>query len=493
MGYATATKETITIRALFGQWKSLGFGLLWSLNIIILFSSKLAARDMPRIVDFFNSTLATGIVVTCAALFAYTELIRKGKPLNKPITPTDDGNLALHRTLATISGVMLAMCIVCIGIQTQYTPSHTLRYALGFATGVATAFGYYAWLSILATRGWENVRLELLGSYLLGAILFCLSYVIPTIPLVALMATLALVVAYMGRTLPIERSQASASPKPQTARRLSSRDIRAVVLSMLILSFIYGISGPMFLQSTEPLPFLENPENNQVLTVCLSVGIIFLQAKYRCERANPLMLIHICYLIDVTSAFLLPFAPDWYVSVFNVIVLTIFRISALLLLGLCVATQNARLRRRAMPIMISCVWIGLSLGIGLGHALYLNASDSADTSMSIILTIVYVVFAFTSIYTLAKNGSNAPAPAPEPTPAADKRDSHEIISQRYNLNPREEEIMALLIRGRTAKYIAEDLTLSINTVRSYTKSLYAKMNVHSKQELIDLAEAISNE
>ena len=113
--------------------------------------------------------------------------------------------------------------------------------------------------------------------------------------------------------------------------------------------------------------------------------------------------------------------------------------------------------------------------------------------MSIILTIVYVVFAFTSIYTLAKNGSNAPAPAPEPTPAADKRDSHEIISQRYNLNPREEEIMALLIRGRTAKYIAEDLTLSINTVRSYTKSLYAKMNVHSKQELIDLAEAISNE
>ncbi len=47
--------------------------------------------------------------------------------------------------------------------------------------------------------------------------------------------------------------------------------------------------------------------------------------------------------------------------------------------------------------------------------------------------------------------------------------------------------MALLLaRGRSAAYIGDELGISANTVRGHVKSVYAKLGVHSKQELIDL-------
>ena len=56
------------------------------------------------------------------------------------------------------------------------------------------------------------------------------------------------------------------------------------------------------------------------------------------------------------------------------------------------------------------------------------------------------------------------------------------------LTPRECDVLALLARGRNAEYIAEDLTLSAATVRSYIKIVYRKLGVHSQQELISVVE-----
>ena len=45
-----------------------------------------------------------------------------------------------------------------------------------------------------------------------------------------------------------------------------------------------------------------------------------------------------------------------------------------------------------------------------------------------------------------------------------------------------------LARGRSQAYIRDALFLSKNTVATHTRRLYAKLGVHSKQELIDLVE-----
>jgi DNA-binding NarL/FixJ family response regulator len=63
------------------------------------------------------------------------------------------------------------------------------------------------------------------------------------------------------------------------------------------------------------------------------------------------------------------------------------------------------------------------------------------------------------------------------------------IGEEAGLTKREVEVLALLARGRDLPYICEELYLARNTVKGYTKSIYAKLGVHSKQELIDLVDA----
>ena len=60
------------------------------------------------------------------------------------------------------------------------------------------------------------------------------------------------------------------------------------------------------------------------------------------------------------------------------------------------------------------------------------------------------------------------------------------LASRFTLSEREVEVARLLCMGRTKRYIAETLFLSEDTVRWHSKQLYRKLDVHSKQELIDL-------
>ena len=46
----------------------------------------------------------------------------------------------------------------------------------------------------------------------------------------------------------------------------------------------------------------------------------------------------------------------------------------------------------------------------------------------------------------------------------------------------------LLARGRTSPVIQEKLVLSHNTVKTHVRHIYAKLDVHSQQELISMVE-----
>ena len=58
--------------------------------------------------------------------------------------------------------------------------------------------------------------------------------------------------------------------------------------------------------------------------------------------------------------------------------------------------------------------------------------------------------------------------------------------EEFDLSERETEVALLIAQGRSKAYIADALCLSENTVRTHAKNVYAKLDVHSKQELIDL-------
>ena len=58
---------------------------------------------------------------------------------------------------------------------------------------------------------------------------------------------------------------------------------------------------------------------------------------------------------------------------------------------------------------------------------------------------------------------------------------------RFELTPRELDVLKLLAAGLSNAAIADDLTLSVNTVRNHVANLLMKLGVHSKLEALSVA------
>ena len=58
---------------------------------------------------------------------------------------------------------------------------------------------------------------------------------------------------------------------------------------------------------------------------------------------------------------------------------------------------------------------------------------------------------------------------------------------KYQLTPREKEILHSLSKGNSFKMIGADLAISIDTVRTHIKRIYEKLQVHSQVEAVSKA------
>ena len=58
-----------------------------------------------------------------------------------------------------------------------------------------------------------------------------------------------------------------------------------------------------------------------------------------------------------------------------------------------------------------------------------------------------------------------------------------VLQQEYGLSTRETEVCEAIARGLSMATIAERLFISENTVRTHSRHIYAKLDIHSRQEL----------
>jgi DNA-binding CsgD family transcriptional regulator len=77
---------------------------------------------------------------------------------------------------------------------------------------------------------------------------------------------------------------------------------------------------------------------------------------------------------------------------------------------------------------------------------------------------------------------------PAQTPSGRTAACHELAA-RHGLTARQLELLELMANGDSTQRIAQTLSLSESTVKTYRKTLYAALDVHSRQELLDLVDA----
>lgn len=150
-------------------------------------------------------------------------------------------------------------------------------------------------------------------------------------------------------------------------------------------------------------------------------------------------------------------------------------------------TYFSERKRQGTRIFISGL-LANQAGQAIGSLGYLWATSLFGSNDSFLLSIsigmVYLLLVVALVFfanaTRAKRN-----PLAEPSP-----DSALVILQRIairnDLTPREVEIGWLIAKGDSRAKIAEDLTVSQETVKTHTKHLYQKLLIHSRKELLEL-------
>lgn len=103
----------------------------------------------------------------------------------------------------------------------------------------------------------------------------------------------------------------------------------------------------------------------------------------------------------------------------------------------------------------------------------------------VMLLIVLFVFGNKTVET----GWGSVRPAEAASPHTEFDDAATRLARRFRLSPREIEVFFLIAKGRNRAFIANELAISDETVKSHVKSLYRKLDAHSQQDVIDLVEA----
>ncbi|MCI9262108.1 LuxR C-terminal-related transcriptional regulator [uncultured Adlercreutzia sp.] len=88
-------------------------------------------------------------------------------------------------------------------------------------------------------------------------------------------------------------------------------------------------------------------------------------------------------------------------------------------------------------------------------------------------------------------GAAVPADAALPDGESDSEGACEedplaFLQERFGLTPREREVALLLARGRSLPFVQKELHISQGTAQSHLTHIYRKMQVHSRQEFIDI-------
>lgn len=150
-----------------------------------------------------------------------------------------------------------------------------------------------------------------------------------------------------------------------------------------------------------------------------------------------------------------------------------YLIMLLLFVALSVISVSGFHFRKAMYFSLTnMAW---SVGLVLGTFSLNIAPVIPDTlSVAISATVIVSFFVFQSTW----------LDTPKQTKGAVEEAAAKLAQER-GLTKRETEVALLLREGRSLRFIQSALFISEGTARTHVKRIYAKLGVHSKQELID--------
>ncbi|MDR1357899.1 MAG: helix-turn-helix transcriptional regulator [Coriobacteriales bacterium] len=452
--------------------------------------------------------------------------------------------------LVSLSALLVFAGSVCL-IAAMYLSEFTMILTAGggIFLGVGCAGMFMLWQRYFASLGAKPGNLRLIIGTAIAPIIYFALHVVP-IALTAFLIPLifvplcALCVSLSVREMKIDQPMFEDVPRmhPKVYRQ-TVKDHWRSALCVGSLAFASGVIRSIALVHQEVFEIV----NISSMIGSLVSAVVLLIVWFRFSvRFNLTSVFRVVYPIVITGFLLLPFLGAYYLNLFAALTYMIF--SLVLMLMMIQSAQIAR-DRGINPVFIyalfgSVAYIMQSLGFLLGWFSDELSVFSADWLFVIAMLSSYVLgitllvasgTLFRSLTGKAAAGSDpiefislkravaGPGQATElagvaeeggttlptgpakrhtikrhrPSPSEDYgviRDrvtkQSLVLRDRFGLSSREAEVMELIARGNSVATITEKLVISENTVRTHSRHIYTKLDIHKRQELLDLLESM---
>ncbi|MCH4185212.1 MAG: helix-turn-helix transcriptional regulator [Eggerthellaceae bacterium] len=133
------------------------------------------------------------------------------------------------------------------------------------------------------------------------------------------------------------------------------------------------------------------------------------------------------------------------------------------------------------------------IGVLIGNIVGVSVVQQAAGDPQILWIALFVIICLVAFSTLIlpPEGAYQVDHIEKEVTAPDKPTEDDTVTRlahMHGLSARETEVFGYLARGRNQPYIRDHLVLSKNTVATHVKHIYQKLDVHSRQELLDLVD-----
>ena len=408
------------------------------------------------------------------------------------------------------------MCLIALPYLEGFSAPLTL--GAGVLLGYGTARFFMAWQRLFAAQKPAVANTQIIVGNVVAPVIYFALHLIPTSVTALLIAFVfmplfALCIVLTARSVDLQSPMFTDVPREHpSVYRLLVKDYWRSALCVGSVAFACGIMRAIAINTPQVVVVVNNASMAALLVTAL--GLLGLW-RFRPLRLNISIFFHVLYPVLITAFMGLALFGQPYLNAFAAALYAIYGCAVILTMIQC--AQAAR-DRAVNPVFIYGFVAGIMYAL---HDLgFLVGSLSQElpifglvplASTALIAVYVLSIMFFVSqggiraalspnhlqagrielVFTNARGQRNRPTDktAVGTTTYADKTAKQcALVQAHFKLTNREAEIVEAIARGYTVSAIAARFSLSENTVRTHTKRLYTKLDIHKKQQLIDLVQ-----
>lgn len=473
--------------------KSVGFAFAyaWIFTVFLCFSPPEASASYRNSLPLFYliSFASTVLVLVIAAAVTYLPSHKQAR------MPRQAWNLfgIAGATCATGGTLWLAVA----WLQGTLAPFEVA--AIGISTGLGQAALFIQWEKAFASYPSKHFIEQVCAAFLIAALLVGAKSLLPPLAGMLVIAIMPLV----STSILIARFPLSLSPtnEPSTVRqKIPSRGEARSLLGRTCAGAlgIGMIMGALRCLTNGEVSFDNLYAISKLVAASICCLVIYRQRTRHWIEFS--MIYRYIMVLMAAGIALYPFAASNTLSVLvsRIGVSCLEAFIWIVVLGFVKCFNVAPLR--AIGWCWASLTGGLCLGALCGYTLMGSGITTAVSTAGIALILLFglllvLLFVLTERDLIALEGwgvfsdNRRTETASECLPAMDTArqligSQASDISRRFSLSSREEEILILLAMGWSRSHIKSELYISMGTVNTHISHIYAKLGIHSKEELL---------